>query len=154
MQKQQTQLKTVYKRGSLAGLVLGLAMLLMPALVYVPAFRLADVQSSVSAACAQGEKANKDGSCSLPPIKNSEECDKGSCIIERYIQPGVNLVASMVGLAVTISYISAGIRYASSADSAQKVSEAKQRLVNTTFVLIGFFVFYATMNYLIPGGLI
>lgn len=154
MQMQQTLLNNLYRRTAWAGLTIALAVLLMPALVYVPAFRVADVQPSVSAGCAQGETANKDGSCSLPPLTIDDRCPRGDCIIQRYIQPGVNLVAGMVGLAVTISYISAGIRYATSADSAQKVSEAKQRLVTTTFVLIGFFTFYAAMNYLIPGGLI
>jgi hypothetical protein len=154
MLKQQTQSKTLYRRSSIAGAIFGLALLFAPALVYVPALQLADVQSRVAAGCAQGEKANKDGSCSLPPLKNSDACPRGQCIIDRYIQPGVNLVAGMVGLAVTISFISAGIRYATSADSPQKVSEAKQRMVTSVFVLVGFFTFYAAMNYLIPGGLI
>ena len=80
-------------------------------------------------------------------------CRNGQCLIQNYVQPALNLMAALVGLAVTVSFIMAGIRYASSGDSPQKVSEAKQRMVTSVFVLIGFFTFYAAMNYLIPGGL-
>ena len=89
-----------------------------------------------------------------PSRTKNQKCANGTCIIENYIQPALNLLAAVVGLSVTISIIAAGIRYATSADSPQKVSEAKQRIVNSIFVLIGFFTFYALMKFLLPGGLL
>jgi hypothetical protein len=92
--------------------------------------------------------------CDLAQRQINATCPQGRCIIEKYLQPGMNLLAAAVGLAVTASFITAGIRYSTSADNPQKVSEAKQRMVTSAMVLIGFFTFYAFLNYLIPGGLI
>jgi hypothetical protein len=87
-------------------------------------------------------------------ITQYENCPNGQCLIDTYIQPAINMIAALVGIACVISFILAGIRYASSADNPQKVSESKQRMVTTAMVLIGFFTFYALLNYLIPGGLV
>jgi hypothetical protein len=75
------------------------------------------------------------------------------CVITRYIDPLIALMSALVGVAVTISIIYAGIQYGSSADSPQKVSQAKQRIVTSVFVLVGFFVLYQAFSWLTPGGL-
>lgn len=105
--------------------------------------------------CDPEDTTQTDSSCYvLPPQTITNNCPKGQCIINTYLQPAINLVSALVGLVIAASIISAGIRYATSADNPQKVSEAKQRLVTSIFVLVGFFTFYALMNYLIPGGLV
>lgn len=156
MHMQQTlfkKLKNIFRPRLLAGVV-SLALVFMPLLAVVPAFQIAGVQTTVFAACeSQDEKKNDPKCIELGPIETNDACPQGECIIQKYIQPAVNLMAGLVGLGVTISIITAGIRYATSADNSQKVSEAKQRMVTSIFVLVGFFTFYALMNYLIPGGL-
>jgi hypothetical protein len=156
MHMQQTlskKLKNTFRPRLVAG-VISLALLFTPLLGLVPAFQSAGIQTTVLAACeSQDEKKNDPKCIELPPIKPDDACPQGECIIKKYIQPALNLMAGLVGLGVTISIIAAGIRYTTSADSPQKVSEAKQRMVTSIFVLIGFFTFYALMNYLIPGGL-
>jgi Type IV secretion system pilin len=135
------------------GAKLGAVLVLAIALTQVPTISstLTAGNGTVFAATTCGD--GKVECPKLEPQKITSTCPKGQCLIDKYIQPAVNLLAGLVGLAVTISIIMAGIRYATSADSPQKVSEAKQRLVTSIFVLIGFFTFYALMNYLIPGGL-
>lgn len=92
--------------------------------------------------------------CALPDQEVAINCPEGNCIFEKYINPLINTLSALVGVAVTISIIVAGIRYGTSADNSQKVSEAKQRMVTSILVLIGYFLFYAFLNYIIPGGLI
>jgi hypothetical protein len=133
----------------LAGLTVGLAFAISLVFGYAPIGNLWIGSSAVYA-----QTPTPTPTPSLPPQTVTSNCPKGQCIIDKYIQPGINLAAGLVGLAVTVSIISAGIKYTMSADSPQKVSEAKQRLVTSVFVLIGFFTFYALMNYLIPGGLV
>lgn len=92
-----------------------------------------------------------------PALPNQEvqiECPEGRCLFDKYINPLINTLSALVGVAVTISIIVAGIRYGTSADNSQKVSEAKQRMVTSILVLVGYFLFYAFLNYIIPGGLI
>lgn len=139
----------------MASVIAGLALVFTMIATHIPQSYLPAIQSRAFA--QEGTCSDKPGDpnpCALAERKITSTCDKGNCIIEKYIQPGLNLAAAMVGLAVTISFITAGIRYASSADNPQKVSEAKQRMVTSVMVLVGFFTFYALMNYLIPGGLI
>ena len=88
----------------------------------------------------------------LKTVPVPKECPKGQCIIDKYINPAINLVSALVGVGVTVSIIYAGIQYASSADNPQKVSAARQRIVTSIFVLVGYFVFYAFLNWVIPGG--
>lgn len=153
------RISTVGRRPSLfaIGMVFGLSLVASMAAGYVPQEYAFGVKSQVAAQEPEGTCSNEAGDpnpCALAERKITSTCPKGDCIIQKYIQPALNLAAALVGLAVTISFITAGIRYASSADNPQKVSEAKQRMVTSAMVLVGFFTFYALMNYLIPGGLL
>jgi hypothetical protein len=80
-------------------------------------------------------------------------CPEGQCIIDKYINPAITVASAMVGIFVVISIIIAGITYSTSADNSQKVSEAKQRIVTAVFVLVGYVMLYAFLNWIIPGGL-
>jgi hypothetical protein len=80
-------------------------------------------------------------------------CAKGQCIIDNYLRPAINTLSALVGVAVVISLIVAGIQYSTSADNSQAVSAAKQRMVTAVMVLVGYFSLYAFLNWVIPGGL-
>jgi hypothetical protein len=93
----------------------------------------------------------------LPPQDLNDQCDGGDCttlIITKYIDPAIATVSAIVGIAVTIAIITGGIQYATSADNPQKVSAAKQRIVTAIFVLLGYFLLYSFLNYIIPGGVL
>lgn len=89
----------------------------------------------------------------LPPITIKNECPQGQCIIDKYINPAIKAVSAMVGIGVTVSIIYAGIQMSSSANNPQKVSAARQRIATSFFVLVGYFVFLAFLNWVIPGGI-
>lgn len=96
----------------------------------------------------------ENGAPALPKQTNCVSvCPQGSCIFQTYINPAIKVVSALVGIGVTISIIIGGIQYASSADSPQKVSAAKQRIVKAIFILLAYFFFLAFMNWIIPGGI-
>lgn len=78
------------------------------------------------------------------------KCD----LITKYINPLINFLAALVGIAVVISIIIGGIQYGSSAGDPQKVSAAKNRIRNAIVALVTFMFLYALLNFLMPGGLV
>ncbi len=78
-----------------------------------------------------------------------------SCnIIQDYVQPAINFLSALVGVAVVISIIIGGIQYGSSAGDSSKVSAAKNRIRNAIIALVAFLLLYSILNFLIPGGLV
>lgn len=80
---------------------------------------------------------------------NAVNCD----LTNKYINPLIITVSALVGIGVTISIIYGGIQYASSADDPGAVSKAKARILNSILVLVAYGLFYAFLNWIIPGGL-
>jgi hypothetical protein len=85
-----------------------------------------------------------------PAIKCSEdECD----FVGKYINPGINLLSAAFGLIAVISIIMGGIQYTASGGDPQKVTQAKQRIAKTIVAVLVYFIFYAFLQFLVPGGL-
>ena len=79
----------------------------------------------------------------------------GSCdLVKKYIDPLIAVLAGAVGLAVTIAIVVGGIQYASSAGDPQKAAAAKGRIMNAIIALIGFFLLFAFLSWILPGGLL
>ena len=94
------------------------------------------------------------GHCTDPASSGESECTAKSCnLIDKYINPLVNLLAVFVGVAVTMSIVIGGIQYASSAGDPSKVSAAKNRIRNAITALLAFMFLYAFLQFLVPGGL-
>lgn len=92
-----------------------------------------------------GDSAASGGNCA-----NIKNCD----IMSQYINPFINFLAALVGVAVTISIIIGGIQYGSSTGDPQKVAAAKARIRNALIALLTFSFLYALLNFLVPGGLL
>jgi uncharacterized membrane protein YjgN (DUF898 family) len=86
---------------------------------------------------------------------NSQSDPKSSCnkFIDKYVNPAILALTGLVGIVAIISFIMAGIQYASSADDPGMVTKAKQRMFNTVLGLVAYLFLFAFLNYLIPGGL-
>jgi hypothetical protein len=85
-------------------------------------------------------------------------CQEGSAntgcgVIEKYLNPLINLLAGAVGLVVIIMIIYGGIQYSMAGGDSGKVSAAKARISNALFALIAFLFLYAVLQWLVPGGL-
>jgi hypothetical protein len=92
------------------------------------------------------------------PLKSdcpSDDCQTlSNCgLIKNYVDPAINLLAALVGVASVISIVIAGIQYSSSAGEPAKASAAKMRIRNTIIALVAFALLYVGLNFLIPGGI-
>jgi len=93
-------------------------------------------------------------------VPSKEDCPSDDCqtisncgIIKDYVNPGIKLLAALVGVASVISIVVAGIQYSSSGGEPAKASAAKNRIRNTIIALAVFALLYLGLNFLIPGGL-
>ncbi|HUC89964.1 MAG TPA: pilin [Patescibacteria group bacterium] len=95
----------------------------------------------------------------VPTVKDTGECPSylqnqaGSCdIIGRYLNPAINALSAVVGLVVVISLVIGAIQYSSSRDNPQAVGAAKKRITNAILALVSFFLLWAFLQWIVPGG--
>lgn len=115
----------------------------------------ASAAPSTAATSAAGSTAFVGQYFAQPVTPNPNQpgvCPKGACIIERYINPGIKVLAALAGIIIALSIILAGIQYTMSADDPQAVTAAKQRIFKSIMALIAFFFLFAFFNWIIPGG--
>lgn len=87
-------------------------------------------------------------------VSRADECKANACdLVEKYVNPAVNLVSGIFTLIAVISLMLGGIQYASSAGDAQKVTAAKKRISNTIYAIIAYAFLFTFLQWLIPGGL-
>ena len=85
------------------------------------------------------------GNCSV-----ISDCD----LIVKYIDPFIDFLSALVGVAVVISIIIGGIQYSSSGGDPGKASAAKERIRNAIVALLVYLFLFSILNFLIPGGLV
>jgi hypothetical protein len=83
-------------------------------------------------------------------------CSSGTsdCGIMDSINNFVNFLSALVGVVAVLSLIFAAMQYGSSQDDPAKVNAAKSRITATIVALISYFLLYAFLQWLIPGGLL
>lgn len=84
-------------------------------------------------------------------------CPKGtnddtSCLFAKYINPAVQLLSALVGVAVVSSIIYGGIEYIMSEGDPQKSAAGKQHITNGLVGLAAFILLYSFLQFIIPGG--
>jgi hypothetical protein len=84
------------------------------------------------------------------PCTNLQQCS----LIYDYVDPFIDFLSALVGVAVVASIVIGGIQYSSSAGDPSKASAAKNRIRNAIIALVTFLLLYAILNFLIPGGLV
>jgi hypothetical protein len=77
------------------------------------------------------------------------ECD----LVKKYIQPLINTLAALVGVVVTIAIIAGGIEVSASEGDPQRAAKGKNRIRNGLIALLAFFLLYAFLQYIVPGGI-
>jgi hypothetical protein len=107
--------------------------------------------------CPQGQVHPKDWNGDI----DNNSCCPGTgnptamqCLLSKYINPVVNLLAAGLGVIVVASVISGGIQYSSAGGDPGKVAAAKGRIANSLLALAGFVFLYAFLQWVIPGGLL
>ena len=104
-----------------------------------------DPSATPCSSVAHAEPGTNCSSCT-----SISKCD----LITQYVNPMINFLSALVGVAVVISIVIGGIQYSSSAGDPSKASAAKARIRNAIIALIVFVLLYAMINFLIPGGLV
>jgi hypothetical protein len=104
--------------------------------------------------CASTEKA-----ITVSGVDNAVMCcpknatDRTSCLVLKYVDPAVKLLAALAGIAVVAGIMIAGMQYASSQGDPQKTAAAKGRITKSLTALFVFFFLYSMLQFLSPGGL-
>lgn len=80
--------------------------------------------------------------------------DASSCLFGKYINPLVQLLSALVGIAVVISIIYGGIQYVTSAGDPQRAEAGKKRIIESLVGLAAFMLLFAFIQYVLPGGIL
>lgn len=104
-------------------------------------------------------KDTEDADCAekVPDPALSTDCrtDSAQCNpVTEYVNPLINTLAAMAGIAVVIGIIVGGIQYASSGGDPQKAASGKGHIKAAIIALVCFFFLYAFLQFVIPGGIL
>lgn len=102
--------------------------------------------------------------CSLQVVRPGASCDEtkdctdanlnqNNCGIIYYLKMFINVLSAMVGIVVIGVIIVGGIQYATSAGDPGAAAAAKKRIINALIALVMFFLTYAFLQWVVPGGL-
>lgn len=104
--------------------------------------------------CAQCETS---GGC-VDPVTDpaaSTTCSQSNCnLVTSYLNPLINMLAALVGVACVISIIMAGIQYTTSAGDSGKAAAARARITTTIIAFIAFIFLYTFLQFIVPGGIL
>lgn len=98
-------------------------------------------------AAEEMKKLKQEKDPALNCIDNRDKCD----LVKKYVNPIINFLTALVGIAVTIGIISGGIRYASASDDPQKAGAAKKQISNAILALVTLLILYALVRWLTPN---
>jgi uncharacterized membrane protein YraQ (UPF0718 family) len=110
------------------------------------------ISATATAAASNGTISNT----AATKCKNSTPAELNKCLktnpIVQDIQTIVNFLSALVGIVVTAALILGGIQYSGSRDNPQAMQAAKGRIQNAIIALVMYFLIFAFLQWLIPGG--
>jgi len=93
------------------------------------------------------------GTCQDPAANPQANCGVNACdLVQKYVNPTINLLSVLVGLLAIASIIIGGIQYTMSEGDPQKAGRAKNRITSTIVALVIYFFLYAGLQFVVPGG--
>lgn len=75
-----------------------------------------------------------------------------SCLFAKYINPLIQVLSALVGMAAVISIIYGGIQYVTSAGDPQRAEAGKKRIIESLIGLAAFLLLYGFLQFVMPGG--
>jgi hypothetical protein len=94
-----------------------------------------------------------EGSCIDPAADPNADCSKDRCdLIKKWVNPVINLLSLSFGVIAAASLIAGGVQYSTSMGDAQKVTNAKKRILNTLVAVVAYIFMYSFLQFLVPGG--
>ena len=92
------------------------------------------------------------GSCGGNGYISSDNKIQDNVIVVCYIKPAIEFLSAGVGVVVIIMLIMGAIQYITSDGSPQAVGAAKKKMINAVLALLAFFLLFAFLNFIVPGG--
>lgn len=97
--------------------------------------------------------ASTGGGSKSDPALDAASCTKDDCdLVSNYINPIINLLSILVGVAVAIGIIIGSIQVITSAGDPQKTANGKDHIRNAAIALVAYVLLYAFLQWVIPGG--
>lgn len=85
------------------------------------------------------------------------KCNVGNfakdCAITDKLSAIANILAAGVGVVVVVMIIVGGVQYSAAGGDPQRVAAAKTKILNAIYALIAFFLLWAFLQWVVPGGL-
>jgi hypothetical protein len=132
-------------------LVIGVFALTSVLCMAVPAYAL-PLTPNVSAA-ANGPITCSGGPTLSELTTNAHYGTGEKCLVTKYINPIVTVLAGLVAVFVVLSIVIAGIQYSAAGDDSSKVAGAKGRIQKAIIALLAYLFMLAFVKYLLPGGI-
>ncbi len=80
-------------------------------------------------------------------------CNEDGCeLIQKYVNPFINLMTVLVGIAVVIGIIVGGIQVATSAGDPQKAASGKDHIRNAMIAIVAYLLLFSGLQFILPGG--
>jgi len=88
------------------------------------------------------------------PAVNCNPNLNSNCNFFEQILGLVNIVSGLIGVAVVLNIVVAGIQFSTAADNPNKVQSAKQKVTNSIIALIAYAFLVAFLQWIVPGGVL
>ncbi len=93
------------------------------------------------------------GSTTAPDPNGCKSNNGSNCLVTAYINPLIKFLNVAVSLVVVISVVVGGVQYSTSRDNPEAVKAARKRILNALLGFAAYFLLYAFLNFIIPGGI-
>jgi hypothetical protein len=91
--------------------------------------------------------------CCPKNVSNVAAKDRAkACLFEKYLNPIINFLAALVIVVVIIGIIYGAVLVSSSGGDPQKAASGKNHIRNALIGLLAYILFYAFVQFLMPGG--
>jgi hypothetical protein len=113
---------------------------------------LAHVPRAYAAApvfCPNGENLKTNPRICCPKGAANEAKD---CLYGKYINPAINVLSAIAGVAIVIGILVGSIQYSSSGGDPQKTAQGKGKIVKSIVALVSFMFLFGAIQFMSPGG--
>ncbi len=76
-----------------------------------------------------------------------------ACLYAKYLNPLIALLSGVIVIVIVIAIIYGAIEYITSGGDPQRSAAGKKRITEALIGLIAFFLLFAFLQFLVPGGL-
>lgn len=91
--------------------------------------------------------------CTTQGQAGATACISNNTFVKHVLQPLVNVLSALVGIAVVADIILGGIQYSIAGDKPEALGAAKKRITQGLTALLIFALLFGFIQYLIPGGI-